>query len=116
MIGVVGKQKSVETPSRFRISAMTSMTSIGCSIPVGRAGAGIAPMRRTAQGVKAAFAVLRLLVSTDHPAGVGSGEIAFRPVTDLHTRSDVAGVLQDAGAAVRAGRLFTGRCRLLRGA
>src|SRR5690242_7220122 len=28
MIGVVGKQKSVEMPSRFRISAMTSMTSI----------------------------------------------------------------------------------------
>jgi hypothetical protein len=28
MIGVVGKQKSVEMPSRFRISAITSMTSI----------------------------------------------------------------------------------------
>src|SRR5712671_2770439 len=31
MIGVVGKQKRVDTPSRFRISAMTFMTSIGRS-------------------------------------------------------------------------------------
>ena len=31
MIGVVGKQNRVEMPSRFRISAMTSMTSIGGS-------------------------------------------------------------------------------------
>jgi hypothetical protein len=28
MIGVVGKQNKVEMPSRFRISAITSMTSI----------------------------------------------------------------------------------------
>jgi hypothetical protein len=29
MIGVVGKQNSVEMPSRFRISVIASMTSIG---------------------------------------------------------------------------------------
>ncbi len=29
MIGVVGKQNSVETPSRFRISVIASMTCIG---------------------------------------------------------------------------------------
>ena len=44
MIGVVGKQNKVETPSRFRISAMTFMTSIGGSsqwlfrVPANRAG------------------------------------------------------------------------------
>src|SRR5437868_15185655 len=31
MIGVVGKQKRVDTPSFFKISAMTFMTSIGRS-------------------------------------------------------------------------------------
>jgi hypothetical protein len=31
MIGVVGKQNSVEIPSRFRISAMTFMTCIDLS-------------------------------------------------------------------------------------
>jgi hypothetical protein len=31
MIGVVGNENSVEIPSRFRISVIASMTSIGVS-------------------------------------------------------------------------------------
>ena len=115
MIGVVGKQNRVEIPSRFRISAMTCITCIGCSSRLMELGSAFC---RTCDGAasEAEFDCPPHRASTDHPACVGATQIASGLVADLDARSDVAGVLHDAGAAARPGRLGNGRCRLRRGA
>ena len=109
MIGVVGKQNRVSTPSRFNISAMTCITCIAHSSQLveftlteligALRRAGASPGTRKRCGLAFGRAA-----SADHPAGVGAAEIAFRPMADRDARPDIAGVFQEAGAAVGAGR------------
>src|SRR6266851_3383175 len=56
MIGVVGKQNRVEMPSRFRISVIASMTSIGVA-PLGCGGVIAEPSSGTAQAPASARSI-----------------------------------------------------------
>ncbi len=119
MIGVVGKQNRVETPSRFRISAMTCMTCIGrsshwveftsahCDLPCHARRGGAHSWRRGYLNECS-----RNL--TNNAAGIGATDVAFRPVADRHAGPHVARVLHQAGATVRARRLGGGGRRLRR--
>ena len=101
-------------PSRFRISAMTCITCIGRSshliesCPVLR-GTG---EQRTAWCCRAAVSLPA--ASTNDPARIGAAAIAFRLVTNFYAWPDIAGILQEAGAAVGAGRFCVRRRRRLR--
>ena len=69
--------------------------------------------QRTEWSCRAAVS-LPAALSTNDPARIGAAAIAFRLVTNFYAWPDIAGILQEAGAAVGAGRFCVRRRRRLR--